>query len=235
MLVARGAASLEMTREAIVRSLAFSVTVHAETHRHIDITLCDALRADVAVTRRAFDLRANVRRVIEPDVRLRGIAEHALPCEVTTLLPHLRDLTDTGAIGGNVSMAAHTSSHARKASHRPFRHSLVAVLRARDLAADVNVVRELERLFDLDRMTAEEVIQRRGKCGTCRRENVGSLTGKQLRCRGIGHVSFEDTAAEPTGQSGDQDEAETCEPGTDDGNPHRDVTLQQPAWVPCCE
>ena len=113
-------ASLEVTREAIVRSLTFPVTVHAETHRHIDVALRDALRADVAVTRRAFDLGANVRRVIEPDVRLRGIAEHALPREITTLLSHLGDLTDTRAIGGNVSMAAHAGPHARKASHRPF-------------------------------------------------------------------------------------------------------------------
>ena len=190
----------------------------------------DALRADVAMTRRAFDLGADVRRVIEPDVRLRRIAEHALPCEVTALLSHLRDLTDAGAIGGNVSMAAHTSPHARKASHRPLGYGLVAVLRARDLTTNVNVVRELERLLDFDRMTAKKVIERSCKRWTRRRKDVSSLPGKQLRCRRIGHVSLEDTAAESTREGGDQDQAETCEPGTDDGNPHRDVTSpQQPA------
>jgi len=97
-------------------------------------------------------------------------------------------------------------------------------------------VRELERLLDLDGMTAEEVIERHGKRWTCRREYVCGLPGKQLRCCGVGHVRFEDTAAESTGEGGDQDHAETCEPGADDGNPHRNVTSpQQPAWAPCCE
>src|SRR5262245_66350856 len=105
-----------MTGQAIIRCLALPMTVHAETHRHVDVSLRHALRADVAVAGRALDLGANVRRVVEPHVRLCRVAEHALPREIASLFSHLRDLTNTRAIGRDVAMAAHAGQHARETS-----------------------------------------------------------------------------------------------------------------------
>src|SRR5688572_33041307 len=52
----------EVTREAVIRSVPLPVTVHAEAHRHVDIALSDALRADIAVGGRALDVGADVTR-----------------------------------------------------------------------------------------------------------------------------------------------------------------------------
>jgi len=47
------------------------VAVHAERHVHVDGALGGGLRGLVAMTGRALDLGANVRLVIEADVRFR--------------------------------------------------------------------------------------------------------------------------------------------------------------------
>jgi hypothetical protein len=223
-----------MTSQTIVRSFALPVTVHAKPHRHVDVPLGDALRADVAVARRAFDLGSNVRRVVEPDVRLRRIPEHPFPGKVTALLPHLSDLTYARPIRGNGSMAGHARPHAGKASHRTLRHGLVTVLRTRDLAPDVDIVRKLERLFDDDRATTQEVIERGSKGGTRGREDVCGLPREQLRGRRDGDVPFEEAATKATHQGQNQNEAEACEQSTDAVCPHEEITSWL-ASVPCCE
>ena len=210
------------------------MTVDAKPHRHVDVPLGDALRADVAVTRRALDLGANVRRVIEPDVGLSWIPEHPFPGKVTALLPHLSDLTYSRPIRGNRSMAGHARPYAREASHRTLRHGLVTVLRARDLAPDVDIVRKLERLFDDDRVTTQEVIEGGTKGGVRRREDICGLPGEQLRSRRARHIPFEEAAAEPAHQGHNQNEAEACEQSTDAVCPHQEITSWL-AWVPCCE
>ena len=212
------------------------MTVHAEAHRHIDISLRGALRRNVAVARRAFDLGSNVRRVIEPDVRLRRIPEHALPGEVAPLFAHLRDLPDARAVRRDGAMAGHAGPHARQSCDGPFGHRLVTVLGAGDFPARVNDVWELERLLDDNRMPAEEVID----CGSERRARRGEdfrrLSGEQLRRRRGGYVSFENTAPEAARQRQNQDQTEAREHATDQRHPHRGITSQElPAWVPCCE
>jgi hypothetical protein len=56
-----------------------------------------------------------------------------------------------------------------------------------------------------------------------------------LHGRRVGHVSFEYTAAKPARERRDENQARACEPGTDEGDPHRDVISWQLAWAPCCE
>src|SRR5256885_15078270 len=55
---------LEVASQAVVGRLPCLVTIHAEPHRVIDVALGDGLLRDVAVTRRAVDVAAEVRRVV---------------------------------------------------------------------------------------------------------------------------------------------------------------------------
>ena len=80
-----------MAGQAIDRRLLLAVTVHAEAHRQVHVALRHGLLADVAVARRALDLGADVRRVVELHVRRRRDSRrHALPRQVDALLAHLR-------------------------------------------------------------------------------------------------------------------------------------------------
>ena len=148
-----------MTGQTVSGRLVLTMTRDAETHVQIDIALRDGLLPDVAVTGRAFDLGADVGRVIELHVRLWRVTKHALPGEIDSFLPHGRDLLDTRAIGGDRVVADHARPHARQSCDWPRRHGLVTVLGASDLFADVDVVRELDRLNRV-RPTVHEIIQR---------------------------------------------------------------------------
>ena len=163
-----------MTGQAVDRRLLLVVTVDAEPHRQIDIPLSDRLTRDVAVTRRAVDVRTNVRRVIELHVRLFGESIHALPRQVETFRAHLGDQLDPRAIGGDRVMADHARSHARKPRYRTHRHAFVTVLGTRDFLPDVNDVRKLQRLYRLG-TPAEEIIHRGSECRTRGRKDLGAL------------------------------------------------------------
>ena len=89
---------------------------------------------------------ADVRRVVELHVRRRRIAVDALPGEIDALLAHRGDQLDARPVGGDGVVADHAGAHARQPRHRPGGHAFVAVLGAGDLLADVDVVRELDRL-----------------------------------------------------------------------------------------
>ena len=153
-----------MTCEAIRRRLLFAMTRDADTHVQIDVSLRDGLLSDVAVTGRAFDFRADVRRMIELDVRLRRVIKHALPGEIDAFFPHRRNLLDTRPIGGNRVVADHARPHTRQTCNRPRRHRLVTILGAGDLFADVDVVRELDRLHGF-RIAAGSAAQKRSFSG----------------------------------------------------------------------
>src|SRR3984893_12670891 len=88
----------EMTRHALVRRVLLAVTVHAESHVQVHVTLGHGLVRDVAVAGRASDARADMRRVVEPHVRLRGVRVHALPLQIEAFLLHRGDLLDERAI-----------------------------------------------------------------------------------------------------------------------------------------
>src|SRR6185436_5295875 len=93
-----GDVPLEVAGQAVDRDLPRGVTVHAIAHRQLDVPLGNGLLADIAVTRRALDLRADVRRVIELHMGGGGVAVDALPRQVDALGAHRRDLLDPWAI-----------------------------------------------------------------------------------------------------------------------------------------
>src|ERR1041384_3401843 len=73
---------LEMAGQTVGRDLSCVLAVHAIPHRQVDVPLRDGLFRDVAVTGRAFNLCADVGRVIEPHVRHRRIAVDPLPRQI---------------------------------------------------------------------------------------------------------------------------------------------------------
>src|SRR4051794_38446588 len=91
--------------QAVIWGVFFPMTVHAIPHVEVDIALRNRLVRDVAMTRRAFDVGADVRRVIEPDVRTVAVAVDALPVEIDPLLRHLRDLLDARLVRRNRCVA----------------------------------------------------------------------------------------------------------------------------------
>src|SRR5688572_5116183 len=95
------ASASEMTRQTVDRCLPLVVAVHAEPHRQIDVSLRDRSSRDVAVTGGAVDVGADVRRVIEADVRRRRVAVDALPDEVLAALAHRRELADPRPVRGD--------------------------------------------------------------------------------------------------------------------------------------
>src|SRR5262245_40919128 len=92
---------LDMTRQTIVRRVLLPVTVHAESHRQIDVSLGHGLLRDRAVTGRAFHVRPDVRRVVEMHVRSVRVAVDALPGEIVAALLNRGHLLDERPVGGN--------------------------------------------------------------------------------------------------------------------------------------
>src|SRR5258705_3674120 len=183
-----GDVPLERAGQAVDRGLPRGVTVHAIAHGQFDVPPGDGLLPDIAVTRRALDLRADVRRVIELHVRGRRVAVHTLPRQVDPLRAHRRDLFDPRAIDGDRVVADHAGPDARKTRDRTCGDALMTVIRAGDLFRHVHVVRELDRLFGSGR-PAQEVVDHRAHRGASGCEDPRSLPRQQRsrrrgrRCR----------------------------------------------------
>src|SRR5450631_3253792 len=137
-----------MAGETVIRGVVRPMTVHAEPHVVVDDALGDRLLGDVAVTRRAVDLRPDVRRVVEADVRLTREAVHALPRDLDPLVRIVGDLFDERMIGRDLTVADHARLDAGDAGDRPLLDALVAVGALR-LFLDVRLVRERDRLLRL--------------------------------------------------------------------------------------
>src|SRR3954454_5082014 len=135
-----------MTGEAVVWRLLLSMAADAEAHVQIDVPLRDRLVRDVAVAGRALDVGADVRRVVEADVRLLRIAVDPLPLEIEAFVLKSGDLLDARLVGGNRRMAAHAGIHARQPGPRAARNAFMTALGAADALLEMDVVREFDRL-----------------------------------------------------------------------------------------
>src|SRR5437016_6289143 len=98
-----------MTDQAVVRRALLLVAIDAESHGVIDDALGHRHLRQIAVAVRAFDLRANVRRMIEPNMRLFDKSIHTLPRDIFAALGGRAQRLDA-RVGGiaDVFMAAHT-------------------------------------------------------------------------------------------------------------------------------
>ena len=145
-----------MTRDAFVRGVLRLVTVDAETHIEVHDTFGHRLLSDVPMTRGAVDAGANMRRVVEPDVRRVHVSVNTLPGDVNMPCFVRGHVLDGWPIRGNRGVADHARLHARKAGNRTLLRALMAVVSAGQPLGDVDIVRKRDRLDDI-RPHAKEV------------------------------------------------------------------------------
>ena len=158
-----------MTRNAIYRRVLFPVTLHAKTHRVIDLTLGDRLRVHIAMAFGAVHSRSNVRRVIEFHVRGRLESVNALPRYVFAPCAVGRELFDLRFVGCDHLMARHAEIDARDSGVGTLIHTHMAV-RALHPIGQMHFVRIGDGLFGL-RARAEELPNRVADGAMRRREN----------------------------------------------------------------
>jgi len=103
------------------------VTLDAETHRVIDLTLGDGLRMHVAMAFRAIDAGANVRGVIEFHMRGRLKSVDALPGNVFAAGLIACELLDFRLVRGDHLMASHAEIDAGDARVRTLIDADVAI------------------------------------------------------------------------------------------------------------
>src|SRR3954465_6876718 len=108
-----------MTRQAVIRRVLRLMTVHAEPHRVIHRTFRDGLLREVAVAGRAIDAGADVRRVVEANVRFSGEAVDPLPRDFDALVSITGDLLDQRLVGRDLAVADHAGLDAGNAGDRP--------------------------------------------------------------------------------------------------------------------
>src|SRR5437762_1925468 len=100
---------LEMTRQAIVRRPLLLVTIDAKTHRVIDDALGDRHLRQVPMTRGAIHLRANMRRMVESQMRFFDKSINALPWHVFAALRMIAKRLNSRVLGvPNILMTRHT-------------------------------------------------------------------------------------------------------------------------------
>lgn len=140
-----------MASEAIVRCPLLLMTIDAKPHRVIDGALRHGHLRQVAVTGRALDLGADVRRMIEPHVRFFEKSVNALPRHVLAasrvvaqrLNARIRRIAD-------IFMTGHAEVHARYAGPRPALDAAVTLLALdSNIVEGMNFMREFDRLMSL--------------------------------------------------------------------------------------
>src|SRR5688572_947633 len=172
----RSIGQLEMTGETVDRRAAFVVAIHAKPHRVLDAPLCHRLLADVAVAGGAFDFRADMRGMVELHAVVIGKPVDPLPRQVDPHLAHLGDLLNARPVGGDRRVANHAGAQTGNARHTALVDPFVTEL-AGDFLADVDVMREVDRLDGFGTAVQEIVERRRHRRAHCR-VGPGGLAGQ---------------------------------------------------------
>jgi len=161
-----------MTGHAVVgRALLFMAT-DAEAHGVVYDALGDRHLREIAVAGRAINLRADMRSVVETDVRFLVESVDALPCHVfvafgviaQSLDPRIRRISE-------VFMARHTDIDARNSGPRALFDALMAIRASHSDVDGVDFMRKIDRLLrlgaDADEMFGgvAEAGMRRCECG----------------------------------------------------------------------
>ena len=112
------APSLVMASDAIKGRLPLPVAIHANPHRQIYGAHRHGLLGHIPMAGFAFEVGAEMRRMVEFDVRRRRIVVDALPRDILTSRRVGRQLFDLGFFRRHRFMARHAQLHPRKARHR---------------------------------------------------------------------------------------------------------------------
>ena len=141
---------LIMTSQAVVRRPLLLVAIQAKAHRVIDGALGDGHLRQIAMTGRALDFRADMRRMIEPDMRFPDESVNPLPGKIFSTFGLVAQGLNS-AIGdvADVLMTTHANIDARNSRPRP-----LAYPRVTGVAVDADIVgmdqmREFDRLLRL--------------------------------------------------------------------------------------
>ena len=189
-----------MTGQAVVRRPLHLVAIDTKPHRVIDHTLRDRHLAQITMTRRAFHLCPDMRRVIEPHMRLFYKSINPLPRDV---LPALRGrsqrLDPRIARLANLFMTAHTYIDAGKSGARALHDAQVAVFAEKADIVGMDFVRKLDRLLGPG-LDAEEMPGGIAETGMRRREGGRRPSFGRVRIgrrpRISRHARLLDTAAQ---------------------------------------
>lgn len=149
------------------------MAIGAKAHRVIHFALGDGLLPHIAVADRTIYARANVRRMIELDVRRWFEAVDSLPRNVLAACAIRRELLDLRLVRGNYLMASHTEIDARDPCVRTLIYADVAIGALHSIA-EMHSVRVGDRLDRLGAKT-KKFTDRIRDCGVRRRKNVGAL------------------------------------------------------------
>ena len=137
-----------MAGQAVVGRALLLMTIDAKTHSVVHDTLSDRHLRQIAVAGRAFHLRADMRRMIETDVRFLVKAIDPLPGHIFVPLGMVTERLDTRIrLISDIFMTGHADIDAGNPGASAFFHALMAV-RASD--ADIgrmNFVRKIDRLL----------------------------------------------------------------------------------------
>lgn len=145
----------------------------AKPHRVINSSLCNRLLPHVVMTDRTVDSGADVRSVIESDMRRRWKTIDALPRNVLAPRAVGSHLLDFRFVRGNHLMTGHAEIDARDSGVRALIHADVAIS-ALHAVAEVHFVRVSNRL-DGFRVEVKKIPQGIGNGGMGWGENVSAL------------------------------------------------------------
>jgi hypothetical protein len=159
-----------MTGKAVVGRAFLPVTVDTKTHGVIHDALRHHHLRDISVTGDAFDLRADVRRVVETHVRFFVESVDALPRHVFIPFRVIAQRLDAGIRRvPEIFMAVHADVDAGNSGVRALLDARVAVGASDTDVSGMNLMREIDRLLrpgsDVEKVPGgiAETPMRRGK------------------------------------------------------------------------
>jgi hypothetical protein len=161
-----------MTGKAVVGRALLPVTVDTKTHGVIHDALRHRHLRDIAVTGDTFDLRADVRRMVETHVRLFVESVDALPRHVFIPFRVIPQRLDAGIRWiPEILMAIHADVDAGNSGARALLDAKMAVGASDTDVGGMNLMREIDRLLragpDVEKVPGgvAETAMRRGKFG----------------------------------------------------------------------
>jgi hypothetical protein len=175
-----------MARQAVNRYAALRVTGEAKAHIHIHESPGGGFLGHIAMTSRTGHVRADVRRMIEKDVRRGTVVVHAHPGNIFAAIFVGCQLLNLGPVRGDDLMAGHAKLHVRNCGFGAGIHADMAGL-AFESFGEMHLVRVGNRLYWLERVLIQIVADgiERGGMGGSVYAGIAALSRlRGLRCAG---------------------------------------------------
>jgi hypothetical protein len=177
-----------MARQAVVRCALLLVTTDAEAHRVIDHPFRHSHRCEIAMAHGTIHAGADMRRMIESNMRFFHEPIHALPGQLFPALCMIAQRLNSRVIRvTKFFMTRHAKADARNAGPRTAVHAGVTLVAFdSDLIELVNLVREVDRLLRFG-SDAQEMFGRVAEAGMRRGKGRSGPPLRPIRvCRPAG-------------------------------------------------